>query len=59
VHRLVRKVRFSVNPFGDAESAGANSYGGRPCGEGLSLFFELSVGLAGRSDKDGYRQHCA
>jgi 6-pyruvoyltetrahydropterin/6-carboxytetrahydropterin synthase len=59
VHRLVRKVRFSVNPFGDAESeahrtpdGGANSYCGKPCGEGLSLFFELSVGLAGQSDKD-------
>jgi len=52
VHRLVRKVRFSVEPFGRAESSGANSYGGRPCGEGLSLFFELSVGLVGQSDKD-------
>jgi 6-pyruvoyltetrahydropterin/6-carboxytetrahydropterin synthase len=48
----VRKVRFSVNPFGDAESVGANSYGGKPCGEGLSLFFELSVGLAGQAEKD-------
>jgi 6-pyruvoyltetrahydropterin/6-carboxytetrahydropterin synthase len=52
VHRLVRKVRFSVNPFGNAESAGANSYGGKPCGEGLSLFFELSVALAGQAEED-------
>jgi len=52
VHRLVRKVRFFVNPFGEGDSAGANSYGGRPCGEGLCLFFELSVGLAGQADKD-------
>jgi 6-pyruvoyltetrahydropterin/6-carboxytetrahydropterin synthase len=52
VHRLVRKVRFSVEPFGDGRSAGFNSYGAKPCGEGLSLFFEVSVGLAGQSDKD-------
>ncbi len=52
MHRLVRKVRFSVNPFGEAGSSGANSYGGKPCGQGLSLFFELSVGLAGQSDRD-------
>ncbi len=52
MHRLVRKVRFSVEPFGGGASSGANSYGGKPCGEGLSLFFELSVGLAGQSDKD-------
>jgi 6-pyruvoyltetrahydropterin/6-carboxytetrahydropterin synthase len=48
----VRKVRFSVEPFGDRENNGANSYSGKPCGEGLSLFFELPVGLAGQSDKD-------
>jgi 6-pyruvoyltetrahydropterin/6-carboxytetrahydropterin synthase len=52
VHRLVRKVRFSVNPFGDTQGNGANSYGGRPCGEGLSLFFELSIGLAGATQED-------
>lgn len=51
MHRLVRKVRFSVNPFGQGDSSGANSYGGKPCGEGLSLFFELSVGLAGEADE--------
>jgi 6-pyruvoyltetrahydropterin/6-carboxytetrahydropterin synthase len=48
----VRKVRFSINPFDEAGSSGANSYGGKPCGEGLSLFFELSVGLAGQADRD-------
>jgi len=59
VHRLVRKVRFSVELFwawprcaGEAASSGANSYGGRPCGEGLCLFFELSVGLAGAADEE-------
>jgi 6-pyruvoyltetrahydropterin/6-carboxytetrahydropterin synthase len=52
VHKLVRKVRFSVEPFAETASNGANSYGGKPCGEGLSLFFEVSVGLAGESDKD-------
>lgn len=55
VHRLVRKVRFSVNPFSDEQITGANSYAGKPCGEGLSLFFELTVGLAGQTkNKSGF-----
>jgi len=49
VHRLVRKVRFSVNPFLDVQSMGANTYCGKPCGEGLGLFFELSLALAGQA----------
>lgn len=52
MHRLVRKVRFSVNPFGEEAGGGSNSYGGKPSCEGLSLFFELSVSLAGQADKD-------
>jgi len=47
VHRLVRTIRFSVNPFLDGQAIGNNSYAGKPCGEGLSLFFELNLGLAG------------
>jgi 6-pyruvoyltetrahydropterin/6-carboxytetrahydropterin synthase len=51
VRRLVRKVRFFIEPFGD-ETVGANSYCGKPSGDGLSLFFELTVGLAGKKEAD-------
>lgn len=47
MHKLVRKVRFSVNPFLPEDSGGFNSFASEPCGEGLSIFFELIVGLAG------------
>lgn len=47
MHKLVRTIRFSVNPFLDEQVKGYNSYGGKPCGDGLGLFFELTVGLAG------------
>jgi len=49
MHKLVREVRFSINPFLDHQSVGCNSYSSKPCGEGLSLFFELSVGLVGET----------
>lgn len=52
MHRLVRTVRFSVNPFLDNAAIGANSYAGKPCGRGLSLFFELTVGLVGQAEAD-------
>jgi len=45
--RLGRLVRFSVNPFLDRHSPGFNSYASKPAGEGLSLFLELAVELAG------------
>jgi len=47
MHKLVRQVRFSVNPFLPQDSYGFNSYASRPAGEGLAIFFELSVELAG------------
>lgn len=47
MHKLVRCVRFSVNPFLETDTEGFNSYVSRPAGEGLSIFFELSVKLAG------------
>jgi len=50
MHKLVRIVRFSVNPFLKRQTTGANSYTSKPSGEGLSLFFELSVGLVGPTD---------
>ncbi|MCU0916753.1 MAG: 6-carboxytetrahydropterin synthase [Planctomycetes bacterium] len=45
--RLGRRVRFSINPFLEAENSGCNSYTSRPAGEGLSLFLELDVELVG------------
>jgi len=47
VHKLARQVRFSINPFLDEDSKGSNSFCSRPAGEGLSIFLELCVGLAG------------
>ncbi len=55
MHTLFREVRFSVNPFGAAPELGFNSYSGRPCGEGLSVFLSLGVELKGPLDpKTGF-----
>ena len=51
MHKLTRQVRFSINPFLQTEVEGANPYASRPAGEGLSIFFELSVGLTGSLDR--------
>jgi len=48
MHKLVRKVRFSVNPFLSEDSRGFNSFASEPAGEGLSIFFELTVALVGK-----------
>jgi len=50
--RLARKIRFSVNPFLDADPPGANAYTSKPSGEGLALFLELTVEIAGPVDPD-------
>jgi 6-pyruvoyltetrahydropterin/6-carboxytetrahydropterin synthase len=47
MHKLARKVRFSINPFLPKDSSGFNSFSSKPAGEGLSIFFELSVMLVG------------
>lgn len=51
MHKLIRHVRFSINPFFQTEVEGANPYASRPAGEGLSIFFELSVALTGDLDR--------
>ena len=50
MHKLGRKVRFSINPFLPQDSRGANSFSSEPAGEGLSIFFELFVALVGKVD---------
>jgi 6-pyruvoyltetrahydropterin/6-carboxytetrahydropterin synthase len=50
MHKLARMVRFSVNPFLPEQNMGFNSYASKPAGEGLSIFFELCVELAGEVD---------
>jgi len=50
MHKLIRQVRFSVNPFLVEECRGYNSYASKPAGEGLSIFLELSVGITGPID---------
>jgi 6-pyruvoyltetrahydropterin/6-carboxytetrahydropterin synthase len=47
MHKLVRQVRFSINPFLSEETEGFNSYVSKPAGEGLSIFLELSVEVVG------------
>jgi len=47
MHKLARQVRFSINPFLPRDSEGFNSFVSKPAGEGLSIFFELSVEVIG------------
>ena len=47
MHKLLRQVRFSVNPFLVEDCRGYNSFASRPAGEGLSIFLELSVEVTG------------
>jgi len=47
MHKLTRHVRFSINPFLSKEIEGFNSFASKPAGEGLSIFLELSVEVAG------------
>jgi 6-pyruvoyltetrahydropterin/6-carboxytetrahydropterin synthase len=47
MHILSRLVRFSINPFLPEDSEGFNSFASKPAGEGLSIFFELTVALVG------------
>jgi len=47
MHKLARQVRFSINPFLPKGSEGFNSFVSKPAGEGLSIFFELSVEVVG------------
>lgn len=47
MHKLARRVRFSTNPFLSEEFQGSNSFASKPAGEGLAIFLELSVELAG------------
>jgi len=46
MHKLVRQVRFSINPFGP-NPAGHNSFASNPPGEGLALYFALWVEIQG------------
>jgi len=47
MHRLKRCVRFSVNPFLERTVEGANPFASKPAGEGLAVFLELLVEVAG------------
>lgn len=47
MHKLSRLVRFSINPFLPEDNSGFNSFVSKPAGEGLSIFFELTVALVG------------
>ena len=47
MHKLTRHVRFSVNPFLAGRRDGCNSFASKPAGDGLAVFLELCVELAG------------
>lgn len=48
MHKLCRRVRFSINPFLSEDSWGANSFSSKPAGEGLAIFLELGIGVVGQ-----------
>jgi 6-pyruvoyltetrahydropterin/6-carboxytetrahydropterin synthase len=50
MHKLLRQVRFSVNPFLEEDCRGYNSFASKPAGEGLSIFLELSIEVSGPID---------
>jgi len=50
MYKLLRQVRFSINPFLSEDSLGYNSFASKPAGEGLSIFLELSVEVTGEVD---------
>jgi 6-pyruvoyltetrahydropterin/6-carboxytetrahydropterin synthase len=50
MHKLLRQVRFSINPFLSEDRRGYNSFASEPPGEGLSIFLELSVEVTGPVD---------
>lgn len=55
MHKLVRQVRFSINPFLTDSVDGFNSYASKPCGEGLSIYFGFWVELVSELDgKTGF-----
>jgi len=47
MHKLIRQVRFSVNPFLPEDKLGFNSFSSNPPGEGLAIYFGLWVELTG------------
>lgn len=51
MHKLARQVRFSINPFLPADVSGFNPFTSEPTGEGLAIFLELAVEIAGEVDK--------
>ncbi len=50
MHKLLRQVRFNIDPFAVEQTSGCNSLAGRPCGRGLAFYLALWVELAGRVD---------
>jgi 6-pyruvoyltetrahydropterin/6-carboxytetrahydropterin synthase len=52
MHTLGRQIRFWINPFSGSQLEGANSFCGKPCGEGFSLYFGLWVELIGSVKKE-------
>ena len=50
MHRLTRRVRFSINPFLSQQTEGSNSFSSKPTGEGLAIYFELSIELVDNVD---------
>ena len=52
MHRLARQIRFQIDPFGRHESAGWNSYAGKPITAGVGLYLALWVHLKSNINKE-------
>jgi len=51
MHKLTRKIRFSVNPFLKGKIDGRNSFCSNPPGDGFAIFFDLAVQIEGVAEK--------
>jgi 6-pyruvoyltetrahydropterin/6-carboxytetrahydropterin synthase len=52
MHILARQIRFAIDPFGNDEFTGDNSYAGKPAIEGFGLYGSLWVHLKSKLNPD-------
>jgi 6-pyruvoyltetrahydropterin/6-carboxytetrahydropterin synthase len=52
MHVLARQIRFAIDPLGNSEFTGANSYAGKPATQGFGLYGALWVHLKSKLSRD-------
>jgi 6-pyruvoyltetrahydropterin/6-carboxytetrahydropterin synthase len=52
MHVLARQIRFAIDPLGNSEFTGANSYAGKPATQGFGLYGALWVHLKSKVNRD-------